>query len=183
MVDLTESGETGGAGERWAHSPSNQSFQAYGFAPIRQVDPRAAEETLQLVFWRQLHSSYDIPEQETAVQLPGQTIQLVGSPAQFTVFVRSREDGRFALVLPSGTYRSAPPNEFRIIVRPLLTTCAKVVVDESNDTINGASQTCPTTENQHWAAPLQDPASGISNSLHGLLLVTEPTTVSLPLDL
>ena len=115
--------------------------------------------------------------------LPSQTIQLVGSPARFTVFVRSREDGRFALVLPSGTYRSAPPNEFRIIVRPLLTTCAKVVVDESNGTINAASQTCPTTENQPWAAQLQDPASSISNSLHGLLLVTEPTTVSLPLDL
>ena len=70
--------------------------------------------------------------------LPSQTIQLVGSPARFTVFVRSREDGRFALVLPSGTYRSAPPKEFRIIVRPLLTTCAKVVVDESNGTINAA---------------------------------------------
>src|SRR5262252_4849728 len=36
MVDLTQSGETGGAGKRWAHSPSNQSFLAYGFAPIRQ---------------------------------------------------------------------------------------------------------------------------------------------------
>src|SRR5215470_3376182 len=69
MVGLAFSSETGGVGERWAHSPSNQSFQARGYGPIRQVDPRAAEETLQLVLRRQLHSSRHIPKKEAAVQI------------------------------------------------------------------------------------------------------------------
>ena len=115
--------------------------------------------------------------------LSGQTIQLNGSPASFTVLAHSQEDGRFALVLPPGAYRSTPPNDFRIVVRPLMTTCVKLVVDESSGAINAASQACPHINDQPWAAQPQEPASSISKSLHGMLLATEPTTVALPLDL